>query len=247
VPLTTAPSVRRSSSFSRSSENSVSTTARRLTDNVVALAVELDDLEFERLALEVDRIAHRTHIDQRTGQERADVFDVDGEATLYLAGDHAGDGFFLVERLFQVVPHHRTLGLLAGEFGLAEAVFQGVEGNLHLITHLYFQLALFVLELLDRDDAFALEASVDHDDVVADFHNDARDDGARLQLGDGLLALFKQLGKTFSHVDSVNKKRPLCTCAVGYLRMGKAHRLWVFQDLCLARSVRRTVDQNSTP
>ena len=60
--------------------------------HVVALAVELDDLELEFLALEVDRIAHRTHVDQRARQERADVLDVDGEAALDLAGDAAGDG-----------------------------------------------------------------------------------------------------------------------------------------------------------
>ena len=176
--------------------------------DVVALAVQLDDLELERLAFQVHRIAYRTHVHQRARQECADVLDVDGETALDLAGDLAGDGLFLVEGLLEVVPHHGTLGLLTGELGLAEAVFQGVEGNLHLVADLHFQLSALVLELLDRDDAFALEASVDHDDVVADFHNDTRDDRARLQLGDGLLALFKQLGKTFSHVDSRNEKRP---------------------------------------
>jgi hypothetical protein len=172
--------------------------------------------------------SHGTHINQRARQECADVLDVDREATLDLAGDHAGDGLFLVERLLQVVPHHRALGFLARQLGLAETVFECIEGNLHLVTHLHFQLALLVLELLDRDDAFALEASVDHNDVVADFHNDTGNDRARLQLGDGLLALFKQFGKTFSHVDSRNKKRPVTLCAPSdVLRTGEAHRLWV--------------------
>ena len=35
--------------------------------DVVALLVELDDFEFERLVLEIGRIAHRTHIDERAG------------------------------------------------------------------------------------------------------------------------------------------------------------------------------------
>src|SRR5574337_24521 len=171
--------------------------------HVVALAVQLDDFELEFLALEVGRLAHRAHVDQRAGQERADVLDVDGETTLDLAGNHADDGLFLVERLLQVVPHHRPLGLLARQLGLAETVFQGFEGYLHLVANLHLQHALFALELLDRDDAFALQAGVDHDHVVADFHDDAGDDGAGFQLGNGLLALFKQFGKTFSHVDSI--------------------------------------------
>ena len=171
-------------------------------DHVVALAVELDDLELEVLALEVDGVTDRTHVDQGTRQECADVLDVDGEAALDLAGDLAGDGLFLVERLLEVVPHHRTLGLLTGELGLAEAVFERVERDLDLVAHFHFQRAGLVLELLDGDDAFALQAGVDHHHVVADFHNDTGDDGAGLQLGNRLLALFKQFGKTFSHVDS---------------------------------------------
>ena len=60
-------------------------------DDVVALLVELDDLELERLAFEVARVAHRAHVDQRARQERADVLDVDGEAALDAAADAAGD------------------------------------------------------------------------------------------------------------------------------------------------------------
>ena len=56
-------------------------------DNVVALLIELDDLEFERLVFQIGGIAHRTHVDQRTGQERADVIDLDGEPTLDTTGD----------------------------------------------------------------------------------------------------------------------------------------------------------------
>ena len=55
--------------------------------DVVALAVELDDLEFQRLAFERRRVLDRTDIDQRTGQEGADAVDHDGQAALDLAGD----------------------------------------------------------------------------------------------------------------------------------------------------------------
>src|SRR5690606_7648847 len=96
-------------------------------DDVVALAVQLDELELELLALEVGRVAHRAHVDQRTGQEAADVLDVDGETTLDLAADAAGDGLVLLERFLELVPHHRALGLLARQHGLAKAILDGVQ------------------------------------------------------------------------------------------------------------------------
>src|SRR5690606_175892 len=42
-------------------------------DHVVALAVELDELELQLLAFQVHRVADRAHVDQGTGQERTDV------------------------------------------------------------------------------------------------------------------------------------------------------------------------------
>src|SRR5699024_1749739 len=44
---------------------------------VVAAAVELDDLELEVLALEVGGVTHGTNIHQRSRQESADAVDVD--------------------------------------------------------------------------------------------------------------------------------------------------------------------------
>ncbi len=41
--------------------------------HVIALAVQLDQLELEFLAFQVGRVAHRAHIHQRTRQERADI------------------------------------------------------------------------------------------------------------------------------------------------------------------------------
>jgi hypothetical protein len=46
-----------------------------------------------------------------------------------------------------------------------------------------------------RHDAFGLEAGVDHHDIAANFYDGTDDDGARLQLGQIGLALFKQFGK----------------------------------------------------
>ena len=164
-------------------------------DHVVALAVELDELELQLLAFQVGRVAHRAHIDQRTRQERADILDVDGETTLDLAADAAGDGLVLLQRFFQLVPHHGALGLLARQDGFAEAVLDRVERDLHLVAHAHVDFASVVTELFDRHDAFGLQTGVDHHHVAADVDDGADDDGARLQLGQIGLAGFKQFCK----------------------------------------------------
>lgn len=53
-----------------------------------------------------------------------------------------------------------------------------------LVTHLDGQLALLVVELLDRDDALGLEAGMYGDPVTVDVDHDAGDDGARLHVED---------------------------------------------------------------
>ncbi len=164
-------------------------------DHVVTLAVQLDELEFQLLAFQVGRVAHRAHIDQRTGQECADILDVHGETTLDLAADAAGDGFVLFQRFFQLVPHHGALCLLARQDGFAEAVFDGVQCNLHLVAHAHIDFASVVTELFDRHDAFGLQAGVDHDHVAADINDGTDNDGTGLQLGQVGLTGFKQFCK----------------------------------------------------
>src|SRR5579862_1548208 len=80
--------------------------------NVIALLVELDDFELERLALEVRGIAHRAHVDERSRQECADVLDLDGEAALDAAGDDAGHDLRFVESLLEARPSTGALGFL---------------------------------------------------------------------------------------------------------------------------------------
>src|SRR5690606_15267849 len=134
-------------------------------DHVVALAVELDQLELEFLAFQVHRVAHGAHVHQRAGQERTDVLDVDGEAALHLAADAADDGLVLLERFFPVVPHPGALGLLARQHGLAEAVLERVQRDLDDVADGDVDLAVVVTELFDRHDAFGLQPGVDDDHV----------------------------------------------------------------------------------
>jgi len=168
-------------------------------DDVVALLVELDDLELERLVLKVGSVANRPHIDERTGEERADVFDLDSETTLDATGDDADDDLGFGERIFESGPGAGALGLLARQAGFAGAVLDGVEGHFNHVAGLDFDLAALVLELLDWDDRFGLQANVDDDHVIADIHHETRENlpGANPLARQ---ALLEQLRKTFSHV-----------------------------------------------
>ena len=114
------------------------------------------------------RVLDRTDVDQRTGQERADAVDHDGEAALDLAGDEAGDDRALLHRRFEVVPGLEALGLVARQAGLAVAVLERLDGDGDEIAGLDLDFAVVVLEFLDRDEAFGLQSGVDDDDVEVD-------------------------------------------------------------------------------
>ena len=168
-------------------------------DDVVALLVELDDLELEDLAFEVGRIADRTDVDERTGKERADILDLDRETTLHAAIDDAGDDLLIIERLFETRPGAGTLGLLARQAGLTRAVFHGVQRHFDFVAGLALDLATLILELVDRDDGFRLQPGIDDDVVLADLDDKRHEDLAwtkRLVRQ----ALFEHLRKRFSHV-----------------------------------------------
>ena len=136
--------------------------------DVVALAIELDDLEFERLAFERCRVLDRPDVDQRAGQERTDAVDHHGEAALDLAGDEPGHDGALLHRRFEVVPRLEALGLVARQAGLAVAIFETFDGDGNEVASLDFNVALIVLEFFDRDETFRLQSGVDDDDVVID-------------------------------------------------------------------------------
>src|SRR6202007_232409 len=108
-----------------------------------------NDLEPDGLASEIRGVAHRAHVDQRAREKRPDVLDLDREAALDAAGDDAGHDLGLVECLLEPRPGAGALGLLPREAGLAGAVLDRVEGNLHLVAGLYLHLPALVLSLLE--------------------------------------------------------------------------------------------------
>ncbi len=169
--------------------------------DVVAFLIELDDLEFERLVLEIRRIADRTHVDQRSRQEGADVVDLDGESALDTAGDDADDDLLLLECRLEARPGSCALGLFAGQTGFARAILHAVQCNLDGLADDDFDLALFVLELIGRNDGLGLQSNIDDDVVLADFDDQSVEDGARTNAL-ARDALFEQFRKTFCHVFS---------------------------------------------
>src|SRR5438552_3469149 len=134
-------------------------------DDVVPLAVELDDLELHLLALVGQGVLDGADVHERPGQKSADAVGHHGEAALHLAGDdpfHERAGF---ERLLQVEPGRETLRLVARQARLSVAVLERFDRDAGEIAGLDLDLALVVLELLEGDEGFGLEAGVD-DDVV---------------------------------------------------------------------------------
>ena len=166
--------------------------------HVVALLIELDDLEFEGLVFQVRGFAHGANVHQGAGQESAQAGDVDGETALDLAADDTGNHLIVVEGLLQLDPGLLAAGLLTGQAGGAETVFDGLEGNLNFVADLQGALAIVVEELADGNHALGLEAGVDGNPVLVDIDDDAGDNGARRHL-DGFQALFKEFCETFAH------------------------------------------------
>ena len=101
----------------------------------------------------------------------------------------------------------------------AEAVFEGVQGDLHFVADVHLELTALVPELLDRHDAFGLQAGVDDDGIRADVDDDTDHDGSGLELGQRLAAL-EQFRKTLSHCDFQLMDTDRAGLAVGYRSTG---------------------------
>ena len=164
--------------------------------HVVALAIELDDLELEGLALVGRGVLDRTGIDQRARQERADAVGHDREAALDLAGDGAAHQFAAFQRLFEVHPRRQALRLVARQDGVAIAVFERLDRHRDEVTRLDVEFAGVVLEFLERDVGLGFEAGVDDDEVVVDADHLGGDHFALLHFLT-IQAFFEEGGKAF--------------------------------------------------
>ena len=93
-------------------------------DDIIALAIQLDNLEFKDLAFIRGGVLDRTDINEGTGQKGTDAVDHDGEAALDLAGHQSLHlrGFF--ERLLEIQPGREAFGLVARQTRFTETFFK---------------------------------------------------------------------------------------------------------------------------
>jgi hypothetical protein len=168
-------------------------------DDVAALLVDLDDAHAQFLAAQRVEIAHRTHVDLRAGQERADA-DVHREPALDALDDAADDDLALGIGLLDFVPDLHLLGFFAREDDVAFAVFGPLEQDVDDVAGLNRDLAVLVEELVDRDDAFGFVADVDDDFGGRDFENRSLDDFAFRDIAEAVIVGIEQPG-VFGRVD----------------------------------------------
>ena len=147
-------------------------------DDVAAAAVHLQDLERLRQVHQRLDVADRTDVDLRTGQEGHGGVEVDGEAALDAAEDHAVDAVARFEFLLELVPGGLAAGAVAAQHGLALRILDAVDEDFDFVTDLQVGLLPRGGEFAQRDAAFALQPDVDDGEVVFDCGDGALDDAA---------------------------------------------------------------------
>ena len=147
-------------------------------DDVAAAAIHLQDLERLRLVHQRADIAHRAHIDLAAGKERDGAVEIDGEAALDAAEDHAFDAGDFVEGALELAPAFLAARLVARQHGFAERVLDALEIDLDLVADRDLGRDARHGEFFERHAAFGLQADIDHGEIVFDRHDRAGDDGA---------------------------------------------------------------------
>ena len=107
------------------------------------------------------------------GQEGHGAAEVDGEAALHAAEDHAFDAVAGFEFLLELVPRGFAAGAVARQHRFAGAVLDAVDIDFDLVADLEVGLLARRCELAQRNAAFALQADVDHGHVILDPRNGA--------------------------------------------------------------------------
>ena len=155
--------------------------------DVVARAVELDDLALDLRAHVLVEVRHAADVDQRGGQEAAHP-EVDDQAALDDLDDRALDGLAGLGRGLDAPPRLLEAGALLGHDEAAVLVLLGEDEGVDLLAQLDLVVRVDVLadgKLVGGDDPLALVADVDEDLVVVDADDTAGDDLALLEGGEG--------------------------------------------------------------
>ncbi len=144
------------------------------------------------------RVANRTNVNQRARQEGTDRVDIDSEAAFDFTVDHALDDFVFLEGCFQNFPSLCALGFFTGQTRFTEAIFNGFQCNVNVVTDSDGQFTILIAELCRRDLTFGFQTSVNGNPVTVNVDNLSRDDSAWLHV-DVVKRLFKQFSKAFAH------------------------------------------------
>jgi hypothetical protein len=112
------------------------------------------------------------------GQEGDGAGQVDGEAALHAAEDHALDARGAGELGLELVPGGFAAGTVARQHRLAMHVLDAVDIDLDGVADLQIGLLAGRCELAEPDAAFGLQADVDDGHVVLDTGDGALDDAA---------------------------------------------------------------------
>ena len=136
--------------------------------HVVALAIQLDDLQLHRLVFVWCGVLDRTCIHQRTGQECTDAVHHGSQTALDLAADITFNDTAFFHCLFQIDPGSQAFSLLARQARFAVTVFQGFDGDSDEITGLNFDCARCVFEFFNGNKTFGLQSGINHNHVLLD-------------------------------------------------------------------------------
>src|ERR1700685_926611 len=130
-------------------------------NDVAALLIQLDDGNFQRLALHSIEITDRTKVHLRTGQEGACAQNVDRQSTFDAVDHDSLNRLFLVVRLLDFVPRVDALRLLVREVDVAFLGLALVAHYVDFIARLESWLAFVVENLGQRQHAFRLGPDID--------------------------------------------------------------------------------------
>ncbi len=128
-------------------------------DDVLAILVQLDDLEVVGVSDKLGEILRRIDIHLRSGEESLDA-DIDDETTLDDGFDASLDDALGLEQLDDLRPVLTLGSLLLGEDDHSEVVFETLEENLDLVTDLDF---LGIVEFRSGNHTFGLVSDVDEE------------------------------------------------------------------------------------
>ena len=150
-------------------------------DDVAAVAVDLENAEFEGLIDEGVHVRDRTEVHMGAGQEGFHAADIDGVAALDAAHDAAFDDLVVFLHLLELVEDLHALGLLKGQADGAVAFILVHNEDVDDVPDLNRYIALFVEEFTGGDLTFGLEVHVHQDIFFINFDDGAFDDRAFLQ------------------------------------------------------------------